>query len=661
MFVAARGQVTLANVSFSHNAANGGAGGTGYSVFAYNGGGGGGMGGNGGNGAQTITTFGFAPNGGGGGLGLGADGGNAIGGAGLPGILPGASGGTSAGGGAGGAMSGGGAGATVTPGAGTAPPPGAGRGYGGAVTGAGGFGGGGGGAFGGAGQGGFGGGGGGGGQIRGGSGGFGGGGGASTCRGGGNGGFGAGFGGTGTGSGGGGDLGAGGAIFIQQGGSLTIASGTETGGAVLPGAAGNDLGAAGSAFGAGIFIQGNQSITFSPDTGQSVGIADTIADMAGSPVFFNSGTGSVILNGGGTLQLKAANSFAGGTSISGGGTLELGAIGAAGGGAIQFAGVATIKLDTGVTVANTIGSLQAGDGFDVAGYAGGTTNLDPATFSLTFFAPGGPSVSLTLDSNLYRPADFATANDTAGTGLLVTYLPCFLSGTEIATPRGGTRVERLRPGDQVLLARGGVAQVSKLRRQRVDCAKRADPTSVWPVRIAANAFGPGQPRHDLWLSPDHAVFVRGVLIPCKYLINGASVRQEPRKAATYFHVELPEHDILLAEALPVESYLDTGTDAVLGLAAKSIYPERVARIWATRGCAPLVVTGPILAAVRRDIAVWKGSECHWGRSTSEPARTTRNTPEFFPFVSPHAAGRIGSRKRRGEQRHRGDPYRTRHD
>src|ERR1019366_10641252 len=50
----------------------------------------------------------------------------------------------------------------------------------------------------------------------------------------------------------------------------------------------------------------------------------------------------------------------------------------------------------------------------------------------------------------------------------------------------------------------------------------------------------------------------GVLIPIRYLVNGRSIAQEARDEVTYWHVELARHDILLAEGLPAESYLDTG-------------------------------------------------------------------------------------------------------
>ncbi len=41
----------------------------------------------------------------------------------------------------------------------------------------------------------------------------------------------------------------------------------------------------------------------------------------------------------------------------------------------------------------------------------------------------------------------------------------------------------------------------------VDCVRHPKPLQVWPVRIAAGAFGPGRPHRDRWLSPDRAVYI----------------------------------------------------------------------------------------------------------------------------------------------------------
>ncbi len=135
----------------------------------------------------------------------------------------------------------------------------------------------------------------------------------------------------------------------------------------------------------------------------------------------------------------------------------------------------------------------------------------------------------------------------------------------------------------------------------VACAQRPDPQRVWPVRIAAGAFGIGRPRRDLWLSPDHAVYVGGVLIPVKYLINFRTVVQVPTDVISYYHFELPRHDVVLAEGLPTESYLAIGdrSGSVDGGVALQHYPGRVSEVWEAYGRAPLVVSGAELDAARR--------------------------------------------------------------
>jgi hypothetical protein len=76
-------------------------------------------------------------------------------------------------------------------------------------------------------------------------------------------------------------------------------------------------------------------------------------------------------------------------------------------------------------------------------------------------------------------------------------------------------------------------------------------------RGLAEPVGPrGRPISDLWLSPDHAVFVEDVLIPVQRLVNGSTIVQVRVEWVAYHHVELEQHDVLLAEGLPAERFLD---------------------------------------------------------------------------------------------------------
>ena len=46
-----------------------------------------------------------------------------------------------------------------------------------------------------------------------------------------------------------------------------------------------------------------------------------------------------------------------------------------------------------------------------------------------------------------------------------------------------------------------------------------------------------------------SVFVNSVLISAKLLVNGTNIVQMKRNRIVYYHVELPEHAVILAEEL----------------------------------------------------------------------------------------------------------------
>jgi hypothetical protein len=118
------------------------------------------------------------------------------------------------------------------------------------------------------------------------------------------------------------------------------------------------------------------------------------------------------------------------------------------------------------------------------------------------------------------------------------------------------------------------------------------------VRVRAHAFGPGRPHRDLFLSPDHAVFTGDVLIPIRHLIDGDAIAQIAVDEVTYFHVELPTHDVVLAEGMPAESYLETGNRDTFISGGRQAPAADPSLIWEALGCAPMVVTGPALEAAR---------------------------------------------------------------
>lgn len=184
-------------------------------------------------------------------------------------------------------------------------------------------------------------------------------------------------------------------------------------------------------------------------------------------------------------------------------------------------------------------------------------------------------------------------------------VPCFVAGTRILTRRGEVAVEDLQVGDEaVAMVGGGYSRIRWIGQRQVATTNADRMPKHWPMKVRAGAFAPGAPHSDLLLSPDHAVFVKGALIPVGLLENGLTVVRAPMDMVTYYHVELERHDVLLAEGLASESYLDTGNradfDGVARDPAQAEAVELVARrVWAERACAPLHVRGPVVAEVRR--------------------------------------------------------------
>jgi len=195
----------------------------------------------------------------------------------------------------------------------------------------------------------------------------------------------------------------------------------------------------------------------------------------------------------------------------------------------------------------TVGGTPNINGSIIVDFALPTSSQDPEVTPESVFLEvwGGPDGSLTYDA-------FATVSAD------VTFTPvCFYSGALVATPAGPIAIEMLRPGDLVLTADGRAQPVEWLGRQTIS-TRFADPTRVLPIRVKAGALGENLPVRDLLLSPDHALLLGGVLIQAGALVNGTTIVRETDVPETfvYYHVELADHALILAEGVPAETFVD---------------------------------------------------------------------------------------------------------
>src|SRR5262249_34866946 len=109
----------------------------------------------------------------------------------------------------------------------------------------------------------------------------------------------------------------------------------------------------------------------------------------------------------------------------------------------------------------------------------------------------------------------------------------------------------------VLATDGRACPITWIGQQTVS-TRFGDPLRVLPIRIRAGALGENVPCRDLLVTPDHALLVDDVLVQAGALVNGTSIVRERNvpERFTYYHVELDDHSLILAENTPAETFVD---------------------------------------------------------------------------------------------------------
>lgn len=178
--------------------------------------------------------------------------------------------------------------------------------------------------------------------------------------------------------------------------------------------------------------------------------------------------------------------------------------------------------------------------------------------------------------------------------------PCFLAGTEILAGDRVVAVEDIRVGDEV-----DIFGHQTVRSRKVVWAGKSRMTAMpgrkaaqagYPVCISRGAFAEDVPYRDMRVTAEHSFFFEGKLFPVRMLVNDRTIYYDRDCASyDYYHIELEEHSVIMADGALTESYLNTG---------HTTFPHKAdARLdsWSDNAAFPLDTSREFVEAIFRRI------------------------------------------------------------
>jgi hypothetical protein len=326
----------------------------------------------------------------------------------------------------------------------------------------------------------------------------------------------------------------------------------------------------------------------------------------------------VNLENGGTLhvyQSGAVEGGSGGTSMQGGagvyldggtlitaGTVTGGAAGSGGsqGDSVDFgASASSMLVSSGAVFDGAIGGFHYGDSIDLTD--------ESLSFIESHFNPLTDTVNAGADGTLQFAGDPTLIFSSDGHGGTLVTCACFRRGTRITAEHGERAVESLEIGDRVMTLSGELKRIRWIGKRHYTAETLAERPDMRPVLVRAGALDDFLPRRDLWVSPEHALYVKGALVPAVLLTNGVSIlTDESVSSVSYYHLEFESHEVVFAEGAPAESFVDDDSRQMFDNAAEYVlrYPD--APRTSASFCAPRVEDGEPLQTLRMQLAARTG-------------------------------------------------------
>ncbi len=281
----------------------------------------------------------------------------------------------------------------------------------------------------------------------------------------------------------------------------------------------------------------------------------------------------------GATETVSAGAVAFNTTVTSGATQTIGYSGGAASGTVVSSGgsesVANNSNDQMLTLLN--GAML--DVVNLPDYSTGFASVDGN--DVLTINENGRVYTEQLAGN-YAGFHFTAVTDTPGfmnqngVGTLVTAVACYCRDTLILADRGEVPVQDLVIGDRLVTISGAVRPIRWIGRRSYAGRFLVGRRHLLPILFRAGALGGGLPRRDLRVSPMHAMFLSGVLVPARDLIDDHRIVQDAQcRAVEYFHVELDTHDVIFAEGAASETFLDDDSRGLFHNASEfaALYPD----------------------------------------------------------------------------------------
>ena len=185
---------------------------------------------------------------------------------------------------------------------------------------------------------------------------------------------------------------------------------------------------------------------------------------------------------------------------------------------------------------------------------------DVTITGVTFYLATGPAVFTPNDDTVLQNSTFVSSTfvNTSTQIPVSDFGPtCFTPGAMIETPGGQRRIETLKPGDLVDTLDHGPQELLWIGRQKARAA------GVFaPVHFDVGAIGNTTP---ITVSQQHRMMISGwkaelyygqseVFIAAKHLVDGDAIQIRPGGLVEYIHLLFAQHEVVLADGVPSESY-----------------------------------------------------------------------------------------------------------